>query len=261
MEKTYTSFGDLLALTKSPEILAIKERGTNGKTNGRTKADLFTTDTSGRSFITVDSLKKLDEEQKLDEAMLQHGNNPQKRLDICGFPKYSEYRDYFMHADFKSRYPVAFDAINQRHWLFVNGPRGTGKTLLACHMGWQYLEKHATRKAKFISIVSWLDGMRPDSEREEAIPLPYLPPFVILDDFDKYQNTDWQKLRLFDLVDHLYRRADHFHVVITSNKSLNEIDRQSAGCTRIGPALDRINEMSMQLALAGPSKRKSPEIE
>ena len=91
--------------------------------------------------------------------------------------------------------------------------------------------------------------------------MPYLPPFVILDDLEKYQNTDWQKLRLFDLIDYLYRRADHFHVVITSNKGLNEIDKMSKGCTRIGPALDRINEMCLQVPLTGPSYRKPPVIE
>lgn len=254
------SFGDLLAVAKSPELKAIQRHKITRQPNGSQSGDLITTDESGRSYVTTDTLKKLDEQQKMDVAMLEHGNDPHKRMDICGFPRKSEYRLRFMAMDYERQYPKAFNALNQGHWLFIHGPRGTGKTTLACHMGWKYLEKHPTRKAKFISVISWLDGMRPDSEREEAVALPYLPPFVILDDLEKYQNTDWQKLRLFDLVDHLYRRSDHFHVVITSNKSLAEIDRHASGCTRIGPALDRIREMALQISLAGPSMRRNPEI-
>lgn len=260
-EKPYARFGDLLAITNNPELKAIRqhqavEEPNNGKSN-----DLITTDESGRPFVTVETLGQLAEEQRIDVAMLEHGNDPQVRMDLCGFPRKTEYRLKFMTTDYQRQYPKAFDAVNQGHWLFIHGPRGTRKTSFACHMAWKYLEKHPARKAKFISIKSWLAGMMPDSEREEAIPLPYLPPFVILDDLEKYQNTDWQKLQLFDLIDHLYRRSDDFYVVITSNKGLKEIDQQAPGCTRIGPALDRIKEMSLQIPLTGPSSRKSPVIQ
>ncbi len=260
-DKPYTSFGDLLALTKDPDLKSIRDRKTNGNRNNGINSDLITVDHSGRPFVTPESLNQLAEEQKLEVAMLEHGNDPHTRMDLCGFPRGVKYRQRFLDYDFEREFPKAFKALNQGYWVFAYGPRGTRKTSLACYLGWQYLSKHPTRKAKFISVISWLEGMKPDSDREDVVPLPYLPPFVILDDFEKYQNTEWQKLRLFDLVDHLYRRADNFHVVITSNRSLQEINQQSGRCTRIVPALDRIKEMSLQVPLTGPSWRRSPVIE
>ena len=257
----YTSFKDLLAITEDRDLQECGALTLTREYPREERARLLGQDIQGRSYFTREELRKIHEEQNLDAALEEHGNDPDRRMNICGFPMRRDFRCFFMNHDFRTEYPGAFKSINSGKWVFAHGSQGTGKTSLACHLGWKFMEKHPTRKASFLSIKDWLNDMMPSPENgPRTVQLPQLKPFVILDDFDKFQPTDWQMLQLFRLVDYLYRRADDFHTIVTSNKSLSEIGKMSFG-DRLGPTLDRIFEMSFILHLKGPSKRTSPDLE
>jgi DNA replication protein DnaC len=217
------------------------------------------TDEEGRSIMTREELQRMNEDNGYDTAMREHSNDPHKRMDLCGFPRRRGFRQFFMNHDFRSEYPGAFKTLNDGNWVYIFGKKGTGKTSFACHLGWEYMSKHATRKATFLSIKDWIASLMPSENKVKPVEIPQLKPFIILDDIDKFQmEKDWQGLQIFRLLDHLYREADRFHVVITSNRSIAQL-KTLATSDRTSPAIDRIWEMSRPIHIHGDSKRTPPQ--
>ncbi len=261
METTgsYQSFGDLMKLTEDPTLKSCNGLKLSREYTEEELRALEGTDEEGRPIFTPEELQKMVEEAGYDAAMRQHGNDPHKRMDLCGFPKRRGFRHFFMNHDYRPEHPHAFEALNARQWVYIYGEKGTGKTSLACHLGWEYMNKHVTRKATFLSIKDWIASLMPSESKRKPIEIPQLSPFVILDDIDKFQmEKEWQGLQIFRLLDHLYREADRFHVVITSNRSIPHL-KQMATNDRIGPAIDRIWEMSRTAKIQSESKRKPPQ--
>ncbi len=183
-------------------------------------------------------------------SLLEHGNDPNIRLDICGFPRRG--RDFMLEYDYKQflkDHGVDFDVNQTWDWQFLVGPRGTGKTTLADRQAWEWLKPIPNRTASFLSIADWIRNQQLsfnrsyDFNRENiSVELPSLNPFVVLDDFDKHQYTKWQILKIFHLIDYLYRTD--CKVIITSNRTFEQIMQESNNAIEMAAALDRIKERS-----------------
>ena len=127
--KPYSSYKDLIAITKDPFLVAVRKHDKkNGNDTGKNN-DQFTFDQYGRPILSQESVDWLNEEQRVEVAVLEHGNDPDTRMDISGFPKSREYREKFLKSDYESEYPKAFKALNQGYWVFLYGPRGTRKNV------------------------------------------------------------------------------------------------------------------------------------
>ena len=252
-------FGNLLSITENAELKKFIASKMSREYSEAEKNKLLGLDEDGCPVISLAEVKKINEEKQLELALNKHGNDPQVRMDLGGFPRRRNYRSKFMSHDYESEYPSAFKALNKGHWLYLYGTVGTWKTSLACHLGWKYLMKYPVREVSFLSIKDWMVDLMPNEDgTTSAVEMSGLKPFVILDDIDKFQiNKDFQILSLFRLIDHLYRNADNYHVVITGNKSISALYKLNYS-DRFSASVDRIREMSVVVNLKGGSKREGP---
>jgi DNA replication protein DnaC len=241
-EKPFTQIGEVegeeinLFRAKANEM-----RKANGKEPRRIrlKDRLMTKDEHGRVFCDLSVLHKIQEKDASAAAFEIHKNNPDKRQDLCGFPKLR--REFMMTYPYKEM--VKGFNFESWDWQFLHGSNGTGKTTLACRQGWEWMKPVPARYVTFLSICEWIRSLQLSfSESDtEYVELPDLKNFVILDDFDKFQYTkEWQILQIFRLVDHLYRSDKK--VIITANKSFDEIVEKTLFDGIMETAIDRIKE-------------------
>jgi hypothetical protein len=241
-EKSYTQVGQV----QCDEINVCREianrmRSKNGEKPRRIRLQdqLMKKDEHGREFCDLSVLHKIQEKDASVEAFEIHKNDPDKRLDLCGFPKLS--RKFMFSYPYKQMVD-GFDFDNW-DWQFLHGTPGTGKTTFACRQAWEWMKPVPARSVTFLSICEWIRSLQLSFSQRDTVyvELPDLKPFVILDDFDKFQYTkEWQILQIFRLIDHLYRSDKK--VIITANKSFNEIIEKTLFDGIMETAIDRIKE-------------------
>jgi len=243
-EKPFTQIGQVEGEEINMfRVKAEKMRSKNGDEPRlvRLKDRLMKKDEHGREFCDLSVLHKIQEKDASAVAFEIHRNNPDKRLDLCRFPKLR--REFMLTYPYKQMVS-GFDFDNW-DWQFLHGSPGTGKTTLACRQAWEWMNPVPARSVTFLSVCEWIRILQLSfSQRDsdyEFVELPDLKSFVILDDFDKFQYTkEWQILQIFRLVDHLYRSDKN--VIITANKSFNEIVEKTLFDGIMETAIDRIKE-------------------
>lgn len=224
--------------------MAAKKKSENPdyKPEKKLEDDLFIIDNKGREYINPDIHERMIEVDDRQKAIFQHGNDPDKRLDLCGFPK----RDRKFMFTYKYKEVLAqFPKLDLKNstWIFMYGDIGTGKTTLAIRLAWEWMKREPVRKATFLSVRDWMEEQyqKLDFNSEEQSQYPALPRFrkyVILDDFDKIKFSEWQMLQIFRLVDYLDRNEKK--VIITSNRGFSDLVKKSNYDLDFRSAIDRI---------------------
>ena len=112
--------------------IAAKKRAENPDYVKKSKLEdhLYYKDSEGRECINNEVYEKIREIDNREKSIKEHGNDPDKRLDLSNFPKNN--REYIYNYDHKKtleRFPdIDFKLAD---WLYFYGEVGTGKTTLA----------------------------------------------------------------------------------------------------------------------------------
>ncbi|MCK4827884.1 ATP-binding protein [bacterium] len=186
-----------------------------------------------------------------DEAMARHGNDPDKRLDECGFPEDRVDREFLLNHDFETLQEAI--KIVQYKWLYLFGDPGMGKTSFATRIVWELIKGKPTERATFLSVAKWTDSLRVG--KDDYLPLGKLRRIVVVDDFDKFDyKKEFQVRNLLMLIEELKNR--HI-VIITSNYSRDELLSLNPSCLDLEVMLDRIAGKSIDFPrLSGKSFRR-----
>ncbi|MDN5363397.1 MAG: replication protein DnaC [Eubacteriales bacterium] len=118
--------------------------------------------------------------------------------------------------------------------LYFTGPVGSGKTFLACCIANAVLR--AGREVLFVVVPDLLDEIRAtfDGDQEvseqELVESARRAPLLILDDLGAHNYSEWTRNRLYSIIN--YRASQQLPTVITSNISLEDLDRYVGERTR-----------------------------
>ncbi|MCK5611218.1 ATP-binding protein [Candidatus Pacearchaeota archaeon] len=203
-------------------------------------------------FYEKDGLEFCDPMKYLNkEALERHGNDPDNRLDECGFPEDRVDRNFLLNHDFERLQEAV--KIVQYKWLYLFGDPGRGKTSLATRIVWELIKDHPTEKATFLSVAKWTDSLRVG--KEDYLPLDQLRRIVVVDDFDKFDHKkEFQVRNLLMLIEELKNR--HL-VIITSNYSRDEMLNLNPSNLDLKVMLDRVAGKSIDFPrLTGGSFRR-----
>lgn len=151
--------------------------------------------------------------------------------------------------------------IESGNGLYIVGPKGTGKTHLACSVLKAYVRERQSGgkvSARFVSVPDWLASMRGvfGSDEERAYDSAYRCSLLVLDDIGKGKATEWSVERLFRLIDGRYNAMRP--TVFTSQYNLGELGGRLAAGSDVQTAeavVSRIHEMCLPVRTEGPDKR------
>ena len=155
----------------------------------------------------------------------------------------------------------ADDATAER-WLVLTGPAGSGRTRLAAELANRRLQQG--RPALYFVAADLLDRLRAAYRRDAEMTYPVLfehareAPFLIIDDIDMANPTEWAREKLFQLLNHR-RNAGLRTVLIAADRGGDSLDLKrwlspAAGVLRLalgaGPAAAQyrqVGEMRREL--------------
>ena len=156
--------------------------------------------------------------------------------------------DHIKHSnDLAAACAFADDAAAER-WLVLTGPAGSGRTRLAAELANRRLQQG--RPALYFVAADLLDRLRAAYRRDAEMTYPTLfehareAHFLIIDDLDMANPTEWAREKLFQLLNHR-RNAGLRTVLIAAHRSRDNLDLKpwlspAAGALRItlgaGPA-------------------------
>jgi len=143
----------------------------------------------------------------------------------------------------------------QKPILLLSGPKGVGKTHLACGIVRELFERHGQR-GQFWPVVDLLDRYRAtfDTERAtetvEAVDAQLRRLAVlVLDDLGTHKSTEWAEERLFRLIDERYR--ENQPLVVTTNVGLVELPDRLKSRLSDGTCGTQINVAGIDRRMAG----------
>lgn len=145
--------------------------------------------------------------------------------------------------------------------LYLNGPKGTGKTTKACAVLKAYV-RHEQRdgwvSARFMSVPDWLASMRGrfGEQEDEAYRRAATCKLLVLDDIGKGNPTPTALERLFRLIDGRYNEMRP--TIFTSQYSLGELSDRFTTDKDLETAdaiVSRIHETCKVVRFDGPDLR------
>lgn len=209
---------------------------------GKTETPGVSYDEKGREIFDVNLINYHTQESKKQEDLSRHQNNPNTRLDECGFPSDRKDRNFILNHNFGSDLSFILKNIRQ-NWVYIYGDPGRGKTSIAVRAVWEMIRNDPSRKATFFSIGKWTDSLQVG--KSEYLDISKLRPIVLIDDFDKFgKEKDYQIRQLLLLIEEL--KNQHF-VIITSNHSRPEILKLNPDNLNMKVMLDRIRGKSVDM--------------
>lgn len=105
--------------------------------------------------------------------------------------------------------------------LLITGTVGSGKTGLAIGTLWA-LHQEGIQRLYFISVSALIDALRPNSGEEGTLLACQRAVVLVLDDLGTTRGTDWEKDRLFSLLN--YRYEEQLPTIVTTNIELTALD-------------------------------------
>jgi DNA replication protein DnaC len=162
------------------------------------------------------------------------------------WPHSDEQRDAIRAAYYACRAYASLES--PAHWVYLSGPRGTGKSHLAAAVARELAERGVeSAYATVPRLLAFLKAGFADGTSDERLEHLCQVPLLVLDDLGSEQSTEWSRAQMFLLINerYLYERP----TVITSNLGL-----EGDG---IEPRIeDRIYGMSEKIHLPGPGYRR-----
>lgn len=157
----------------------------------------------------------------------------------------------------------SLEKINEGKWLYLYGPRGTGKTYRGCRILKAYVaraQKNGYASARFIDLTDWFASMRRDwgSQEEDAYQRAAGVRLLLLDDLGKGKPTEWAMERLFRLVKD--RHKDLKPTIITSQYNLDMLAKRcsvNGDYETVDAMVSRIYQRSESMKFDGPDLRVS----
>jgi DNA replication protein DnaC len=229
-----------------PESIKARAAQANAK---NAKHEYLETDDRGQVFVSRKDLRKL----HVAEALERHGNDPNKRLDECGFPGSRRDRKFALTHNFGKMLPDCLAALKDHRWVYAYGNVGQGKTALMVRLVWELIKDRPTSRASFISVNDYVrEAVRRESRVQAALRKG--------DEIDP--DTGAQPLRnlvvniycLLSLIEKVKKR--NAWVLITAQYSIAELLRRHGGKENVAPLCDRLREMCYVLPkFQGKSKR------
>jgi chromosomal replication initiation ATPase DnaA len=191
-------------------------------------------------YADLTEVRKAILKREIEEALNHHHNNPNIRLDDCGFPKDRQDRKFILSHNFGVQLSKIIGQLKKGKWVYLHGEWGLGKTSLATRAIWELLKPHPTSKATYISINNWINDQMPEGEKHT----PYLRKLVLLDDFDKFDvRSDFQARSVLRLIEQLKERNSF--VLITSQSSVDDLLKRNKKNINLQVMLDRVRGKSV----------------
>lgn len=208
-------------------------------------------DSQGRCYVDLKKARREILKSEDQKAFKWHKNDPDIRLDECGFPKDRQDRKFILSHDFGEQLTGITGQLKKGKWIYLHGAWGRGKTSLATRVIWDLINSHPSAKATYISINHWVNDQMPDGEKHT----PALRKLVLLDDFDKFDvRSDFQVRTVLRLIEQLKERNSL--VLITSQFSIDELLRKNKKHIDFQVMLDRVRGKSVVWnKFTGKSKR------
>jgi len=176
------------------------------------------------------------EQQRREQAKLN------RLFQSARVPRLYE-KDSFADYDVTPDNREAFRAANwivgddSGQGLFIYGPRGTGKTMLASIIANERVKKG--KPVLFSSVPDLMGDIRATFHKgntEETLQSVKSAAFLILDDLGAERMTEWVGEQLFTIIN--YRYNEKLPTVITSNYDTEEIVGRMAIVDRDGKVID-----------------------
>lgn len=232
-------------------LLAAKERIRNGEipAEKHVKAGIVT-DRYKPDIADLGALREELQNDRDEKAIAVHGNDPNRRLDLYGFPMDRKDRKFIFNHNFGEYLSKGLEHIHN-HWIFLFGDKGRGKTALGTRLIWEMIKDKPSVGATFISVNSFTHVV---NDEEAEFDMGSIKPYVLLDDFDTFDPS--KEFRVRQMLRLIEKLKNNHKVIITSNRSLPEIFSQNADHVKFPALLDRIKGKSMIFPrFKGPSFR------
>lgn len=248
---------DTESLIKKTELVEVLSSVTPKSAKGQLERAMKriqdgTANTGTVGFSEKDGLEYCDPSKFYnDEAVRRHGNDPNNRLDECGFPEDRIDREFLLNHNFEEL-KEALEIVKYK-WLYLFGDPGRGKTTFATRIVWELIKDKPTERATFLSVAKWTNSLRVG--KEDYLPLDKFRRIVVVDDFDKFDHKkEFQVRNLLMLIEELKNR--HL-VIITSNYSRDEMLNLNPTNLDLKVMLDRVAGKSIDFPrLTGNSFRR-----
>lgn len=145
------------------------------------------------------------------------------------------------------RYAENFDANDGEGIMFL-GSVGTGKTHLAAAIA-NYVISEYGIPVRFVTSIELFSALRDFENNKNAIDKIKDIPLLIIDDLGKEKVTEWNREKLFEIIN--YRYENYLPIIITTNGNAREIE------ANIGEAAySRLCEMCQGVAMEGKDYRR-----
>lgn len=135
--------------------------------------------------------------------------------------------------------------------LIIMGPKGTGKTWVACAIARELMDPDAPIPTTYTTVSEMLEALRIPSDTDLTRHLFMTTPVLILDDFGAENLTDWAKEKLYQLS----HSRDHngLATIVTTNLAGPEIwDRYESR------TVERLFNGAARIDMEGESRRVLP---
>lgn len=159
-------------------------------------------------------------------------------FDASGFP--AEYRAARQYAE-------TFEDNDGKGIMFI-GSVGTGKTHLAAAIT-NHIITEFSIPVRFITAIELFALLRDFEQNAGAIYGFKNVPLLVLDDLGKEKITDWNREKLFEIIN--YRYENYLPVVITTNGAPGELER-----TMGAAVYSRLCEMCSAAMMEGKDYRR-----
>lgn len=159
----------------------------------------------------------------------------------------------FQPAGYEKQFQKAYDfatgfETNQGNGLLFVGTVGTGKTHLAASIA-NHIIRELGIPVIVLNVTELLEKLRNFSETNNTLKELKKIPLLILDDIGKEKVTDWNREKLYEIINARYE--DYLPVVITSNDTPANMEKNLGSAT-----YSRLCEMCELIAMTGRDWRK-----
>lgn len=196
-----------------------------------------------------------------DEIERRDGKQLDQRLRRAGFEPHKTLEDFDFHFNPQIPKSQLIDRatcgfVQRRHNVLLIGPSGTGKSHIAqalghraCCAGYSvlYLAAH--------DLLKQLRAARADGSYERRLLRFTSPQLLIVDDLGLRPLHSDDSIDLYQLIRHRYERGS---MILTSNRSLDELLPLFGDALLASAAMDRLLHGAHLLTLDGDSYRNPP---